>query len=453
MLTRIRSTLLALACAGAALALSGCAETQRPEATGEGSVRAINAIVESPDLVFRNEERSQGNVGFRGTVGFTDWDDLDYTFNFDLLLPDQDDPIRLASQFIDVVLDTEYSLALVGSLDDPSIIMWEDAERSWEGTEEFFEADFVHLSPMTGQVDVYFVLDGEAVVPGEEVGTLAFGERLPFREFPGGDYSLVLTAPNDPANVLFTGTAARLAPALRMTVALFDPDRSTTSPVGVNYILRDGSALTTSDINSPPQARLLNAVFGGVNLDGYFNNDFAAPVFSDVGFVEVSTYTDLTELVTPLTVTEAGNSGNVVIEQDLQFVGNSYRTMAVYELAGETQIRGLLDDARPLATFPVMRITSFASNIEFLDIYEQEVGTDIETVFPSFGAITPGVSTTYFSSREGMREISVTLTLDKETIATPLVVDLVNGQIIDIVIVDTADPAVVELLVLESVLP
>ena len=38
-------------------------------------------------------------------------------------------------------------------------------------------------------------------------------------------------------------------------------------------------------------------------------------------------------------------------------------------------------------------------------------------------------------------------------IAAPLVVDLVNGQIIDIVIVDTADPAVVELLVLESVLP
>jgi hypothetical protein len=34
-----------------------------------------------------------------------------------------------------------------------------------------------------------------------------------------------------------------------------------------------------------------------------------------------------------------------------------------------------------------------------------------------------------------------------------LVVDLVNGQIIDIIIVDTADPNVVELRVLESVLP
>ena len=453
MLKRGQSTFLSVACVWVALALSGCAETQRPESTGKGSVRAINAIVDSPDLVFRNEERSQGNIGFRTTVGFTNWDDLEYTFNFDIFLPDQDDAIRLASQFVDVVVDTEYSLALVGSLDDPSVIMWEDAERSWEGTETVFEADFVHLSPMTGQVDVYFVLDGAAPVPGEEVGTLSFGERLPFREFPEGDYSLVLTAPNDPANVLFTGTAARLAPAVRLTVALFDPDRSITAPVAVNFILSDGAALTPSDINSPPKARLLNAVFGGVNLDGYFNNDLGAAVFSDVGFSELSTYVDLVDLVTPLTVTEAGNPANVVVEQDLQFVGNSFRTMAVYEFAGETQIRAVLDDARPLATFPVMRITSFASNIDFLDIYEQEAGTDITFEFPTFGAITPGVSTAYFSSREGMREITVVRTLEKDPIATPLVVDLVNGQIIDIIIVDTADPNVVELRVLESVLP
>ena len=166
MLKRGQSTFLSVACVWVALALSGCAESQRPESTGKGSVRAINAIVDSPDLVFRNEERSQGNIGFRTTVGFTNWDDLEYTFNFDIFLPDEDDAIRLASQFVDVIVDTEYSLALVGSLDDPSVIMWEDAERSWEGTETVFEADFVHLSPMTGQVDVYFVLDGAAPVPG-----------------------------------------------------------------------------------------------------------------------------------------------------------------------------------------------------------------------------------------------------------------------------------------------
>lgn len=455
-MTGWRLRTLGLACVGvaAAVLLSGCAETQRPGATGKGSVRGINAIVDSPELQFRAEERSQGAINFRGTLGFRDWDDLEYTFNFDLLTPGTNDSQRIASQLIDVEVDRQYTIALTGTFDNPAILTWDEAKREWTGTETVFEADVVHLSPLTGQVDVYFALEGTAPVAGNEIGTLSFGERLPYRELPEGDYEITLTAPGDPSTILYASTATRQVPARRVTVALFDPDRSVTAPVSVNVILPDGVAVLPSDRNSPAQLRLLNTLFGGPDVDGYFDGDFSSAEFPDVGFAEMSVYTDLLETITTLTVTESGAPANVLVEDDLQTINNTLRTVAVYRDAGEVMIKPYLDDGRALATFPIMRITNFSDNVELIDIYEQEAGTVIDaTVFPSFGASAISLTTGYFATRAGMREVTLTARGEKTPIAAPVVLDLVNGQIVDLIIVDTADPATVETRVLDSVVP
>ena len=445
-----------LACVGvavAALLVSGCAETQRPGATGKGSVRGINAIVDSPELVFRAEERSLGGVTFRGTLGYREWDDLQYTFNFDLIHPGGGQTDRIASQFVDVMVDTQYTIVLTGSLDNPAILSWEEAKRSWTGTETVFEADFAHLSPLTGQVDVYFAPEGTAPVTGNGIGTLSFGERLPFREFEEGDYELTLTAPGDPSTVLYRGTATRQVPARRVTVALFDPDRSVTSPVNVNVILPDGAAQTPADQNSPAELRLLNTLPAGPDVDGYFNGDFGTPRFAGVAPGELSTYTDLVDATTTLTVTEAGTPANVVVESDLQTINNTLRTAAVYVEDGETKIAQYLNDGRTLATFPLMRVTNFSDNFDLIDIYVQDAGTAIDTVPPTYGASSIALTTGFFATQSGMREVTVTARLDKTPIGTPVVLDLVAGQVADLVILDTADPTVVELRVVESVLP
>ena len=63
-------------------AASGCAESSRQAATGEGNIRGINSIVTSPDVTFLIEERSLGTVAFKQTSGFIAYDDLSYLFNF-----------------------------------------------------------------------------------------------------------------------------------------------------------------------------------------------------------------------------------------------------------------------------------------------------------------------------------------------------------------------------------
>ena len=344
--------------------ISGCAETSLPKASGKGQVRGINSIVDAPELAFRIEERVIGNVNFRGTAGFDEWDDLEYTFNFDVFLPGDQDPTRIASQFVDVVLDTEHTLVITGTLDNPTILLWEEPEaRTGTATDTVFEMDFVHLSPQTGQVDVYYDIAGTVPVVGNEIGTLSNGERLPYREFSGGDYELILTAPGDPTTVLFQSDAFARVPTDRLTTALFDPDPSITANVGVNIISPTGSAQTLADVNSPGVARMIHAAFGTENFDGYFNGDFNTTIFPNVGFGEITGSVDVTDPLTTITLTPVGNTGATIHEFQIQLVPNTRRTLILWGQPTELFSRALIHDARPLAVFPVIRFTDFSSNI------------------------------------------------------------------------------------------
>ena len=148
-------------------AIAGCAETSKVDATGEGGIRGINAIVTAPELGFKIEEAPIGIASFKQAAGFAQFDDLSYNFNFDIVTPGTSDATRLASQFIDVIADTEYTVVIGGTVAAPTIMMWEAAERIWADGATSYEADFVHLSPALGEVDVYFTPFGSVPVQGK----------------------------------------------------------------------------------------------------------------------------------------------------------------------------------------------------------------------------------------------------------------------------------------------
>ena len=50
-----------------------------------------------------------------------------------------------------------------------------------------------------------------------------------------------------------------------------------------------------------------------------------------------------------------------------------------------------------------------------------------------------------------MRDFVLTVNGEKTPIATPVTLDLANGDVVDMIIIDTADPAAVELLVFETI--
>lgn len=431
--------------------LGGCAETSLPDPTGKGKVRGIATIVDAPDVGFFIEERIIGNVAYKAVGGFEEYDDLTYNFNFDIFLPGEDDAVRLATQFIDVVRDMEYTLILTGSVDNPAIVMWEDAEREWTGTETVFEPAFAHFSPQLGDVDVYFAEPDTAPALGNEIGTLSNGGRLPVQDFPQGDYELILTAADDPSTVLYTSAVIDAVATSRPLFVIFDADPSIAGPVAVSLINENGTSTNIPDPSFPAQLRAYHANFSVGNVDIYFNEDFASPVYADVAFAELGNYVDLTEASTRLTVTAAGNPGAIIFENDIIVALGAKRTVMLVGDDATPFFNALNDEPRPLSTGPVLRISNLAINDDFINIYILEPGTEItETTNATFFGLPSQVDTNYFSQVAGMYEMTITSITDVTPIAPTLMLDLAVGDVIDIAILDTADPTAFELAIFDS---
>jgi len=436
---------------GIALIAGGCTESSRPVATGKGSVRGINALVDAPQIDFLIEERGIGAINYKQATDFAEYDDLGYTFNFDRPPFANIPGSRLASQFIDFQADTEYTLILTGSMANPTIVSWDAPERDWEGTETVFDIDFVHVSPLLGQVDVYFAETGTVPVDGNQIATLQNGDRIPYREFPAGDYEIIVTPPNLPDTILFQSLSVTAVAANRVTLALYDVDPSITAGVAVGLINSSGSSTTLADVNHPSQLRLMHARFNGDNVDAYFASDFDNVIFSDVEFGELSSYVDIPEQVVLMTLTDVGDSMATVLEAEVGVPPNA-RSTALFGGPDETLIFKLLrNGGRPLSTFPLARITSMVTNVNSVDIYVLEPGTPIDDdVNPAVFGIVGAADTDYLPMENGMRELVVTRNAEKTAISAPFLVDVAEGDILDIVILDTADSAAVEMRIFDS---
>ncbi len=107
--------------------LSGCAETSLPEASGKGSISAVNAIPGSPILTFLIEERTLGVAGYKGSVARQSFDDLSYNFNFDFRFVGDTETTRIATQFTDMVAEARRKYEASKGTEQ---VMW---FREWRG--------------------------------------------------------------------------------------------------------------------------------------------------------------------------------------------------------------------------------------------------------------------------------------------------------------------------------
>ncbi len=435
-------------------AIGGCAETSRVEATGKGTIRGVNGIVTAPELSFKIEEAPIGNAKFKQAAGFSPFDDLSYDFNFDVILPGETDPTRLASQFIDVVADTEYTIVIGGTVAVPTITMWEEPERDWADGVTSFEADFVHLSPALGEVDVYFAPLGSVPLQGEAVGTLNYGDRVPYQEFPEGNRELFITLRDDPDNYLYRSQTVASTPATRATYAIFDPDPTITANIAVSIFGDSGSSSSLPDVGSRPEFRLLHAAFGTGNVDAYLNNDFGTIVFANTAFGDITTYNEVEPVSMPLTLTDVGNPGAPVHEEDIAIGGNTKHTVFLTGAPGSLSLVDFRDDARPFETSPQVRLSNMSVNSSGINIYMQPPGTVIEATTPiRFPGLPSLASTGYMTPTAGMYEITITGVTDVAPIGAPITIDIVNGDIVEIAILDTVDPALVESFIFDSTVP
>ncbi len=440
-MTRILRAMMMSAFAFAVLA--GCSESQLAQATGKGSINAINAMPGSPNINFLIEERFLGAVGYKGWLGEQPFDDLSYNFNFQYTLLGDTQSTRIATQFIDMVADTDYTLVITGSVSAPMVMQWERPEREFDDAETVFEVAFTHLSPALGDVDMYVGLTGTAPVLGEERAKLSYLDLVPEIDLESEEYEIILTARDDPAMVLYRSHGILLAARISYTIAIFDADPTITGNISVRVTSSEGLALELPDSNFLPTLRTVHAAFGTVNFDIYRDLDFTAPIFSNLGFGESTGDVPVDEGIVSYTYTEVGDS-SVVINEEIQLITRGLRTSTVVtgQPGGELTRIVLVDNRRPIDTNAKLRIIQAAVDFQIMDLYLVEAGTDITDIDPIIPNIGFNFTSDFAATLAGNYELILTAVDDKIPLAPPFPINLVNGDVVEVIILNTIDPLV-----------
>ncbi|MDH3533338.1 MAG: DUF4397 domain-containing protein, partial [Gammaproteobacteria bacterium] len=329
----MRRTLL-ITGALAALLLQGCTtESAFPEATGKGTVRAINAIKTSPSISFLIEQRSIASADYKSATAPQQYDNLEYRFNFEATFPGTGRE-RIASRFVDVIADKDYTFVVSGSLANPAVTLWEGDVRTFAETDTVFEARFAHTAAALGDIDVYFAAPGVDPALGQQVATLSFRDISPALDYSAGDYVLIYTLAGDPSAVLFTSQTVGPEARSAFIISIFDGDANTLGDVAVRFFNVAGGTLRVADASIPPTLRFFNTSTALGTADIYLGDPgIDPPVVTGHAFGDVTGDIPIVAGANTLTYTTAGDTAVILFEEERTFaVGNHHE----YYVLGET---------------------------------------------------------------------------------------------------------------------
>ncbi len=433
-----------------AILLAACADSERPTPTGKAGFRGMNGITSAPNVTFRIEELGLETLPYKSASGSRQFDDFSYSINFDVTFPGDIDATRIATTQIDTVVDQDYLFVLTGQMAAPEIILWENVERIWDGTESVFQLDFGHVANSLGAVDIYFDVPGTAPTPGNEISSLEFGQISPPMDLENGDYEIVVTPKDDPANVIYSSNTITYAAGNTATITLFETDPSITSPLSVRVINISGTAIELADANSLPTERFLHGAFGTEAFDVSFDGDTANPIATNVGYGEITADFEVPADAIEYTYTATGNPGTILHTAPVTAVGVSRTTIMLNGAPGSLLASTLIDDRRPRATNARLRTMNLSLNFISVDIYLLDPGTEIsdEENVPLLFNNAYTIPSPHVAVLAGSYEMWATVIGDPSMPLTgPIPIDVLTGENIELAILDNTDPAIVDIFI------
>ncbi len=446
----MKRILVLLSCA-AALLLGACGkDSTLPTATGKASIRAINAVKTSRDISFLIEERNIGSATYAAATATAQYDDLDYTFNIEVFYAGETTFRRIASQFIDFVADKDYTLLVSGSLANPTLTLWVGDERTFDEADTVFEARFAHPSASFGALDYYFADPAVAPALGNQAATLSFGEISAPADFEAGDYVLTITTANNPADVVYVSDTTAIAAQGTYIFLPFEGSASNTAPVIVRAINTAGNSISLPDPRFPPTIQFINASMELGASDIYDDELLTSQLVANHDYLDVSAELGIPAGDNTFYYTPTGDTTAVTLETILTaFNGDRYRLVAS-GAAGAFSGTLIAPDRRAVETHVKLLPFQVSNNFDFVDVYAVAADTSIDDANPVQFGLPPRLSASTVPLAAGSYDIYITESLEKVVLAGPYRVDVALGDIVDMIIVDTVDPAVLDVLFLSG---
>lgn len=441
-----------------AFILGACgSDSSLPVATGKASIRAINGVKTAPDVGFLIEERTLGTASYRQITSLSRFDDLSYNFNFDVFFAGEEELVRVASVFKDIVKDTDYIFVLTGTLADASVLIWETPAREFDGTETVFETRFAHTADSLqslGSVDYYFAAPGIPPAAGNAVGTLAFGEVLTSIDFEAGDYVLTITEAGLPNDIIYESETTTFPAATQFIVSSFDGDANTYAPIVARAITSGidsvGGSITMPDVNFPPTVEFVNASLALDTVDIYEDALLTSQIVAGHAYKDMSAELELISGENPVFYTPTTLLSPVLIDDVLSFFGGLRGRVVAYGPVDDLQVRSYVPDRRSVESQAKLHLYNANITYEFINIYVVDSGTTIEDKAATRSALPGGVAIPVIGLPTGSFDIYITEFGATDTLEGPIPVDVELGDVLGGMIFDTNDPAMLEIVFLPN---
>ncbi|MGB5163686.1 MAG: DUF4397 domain-containing protein [Woeseiaceae bacterium] len=427
-----------------AVLLTACGESQLPSPTGKGRISAINAIPQSPSVLFLIEERSLANVNYQETSGTQLFDNFSYKFNFDIVNPGAIERTRVATEEFQVETDKDYILLLTGQLDAPDVTIWEnDIPEFAEGATNLL-IRFAHTAASYNGIDFY--LTEEALLPdlGAVHASLTFGNISEPVSFEPGSYVITLTAAGDAGDILYQSVPITYTELSDVVIAPFDGDENDIGPLSVKGIFASGGAVNYPNPSEQSSSRYIHAAFDAGLTDVYIDADLLDPVLEDHAFGDVTDDLPDDWGTRTISYTEAGNSGNILTQAAVLLTQAVRVENVLVGADGTYTILSSTPDRRSISNAARVQFLNTATNFGFLNIYAVDAGTLIDDVFPNRSGVGLGSNEQLFLTA-GQYDLYVTPFDEKTILDGPVAIDVALGDVLDLLILDKVETSEVEL--------
>ena len=333
---------------------------------------------------------------------------------------------------------------------NPVINVWENDERDWGDTETVFETRFSHASATMGDIDVYFAPTGTAPAIGEQRGTLSFGEILPAVELEEGVYVITVTHAGDPLDVLYVSGEANYAARVSTIVTFFDGDESNTAQYVARGFPALGGTIALPDITALPTIRFIQASLDLVNSDVFDDEMLTSLVLNDHAFRDATDDIELPIATTTYRYTTVDDTSAVLFESGIATLPDNHFNFLLIGEQGARFAITFVPDRRSVTTIAKIRPYHAALNNNNVDLYIVDVGVLIDEESPVLNNMVYSLPSPTLAYDTGSYDMYVTISGEKTILAGPVQIDVVLGDVVEIILVDNTDPAVVDFLILPT---
>ena len=184
--------------------------------------------------------------------------------------------------------------------------------------------------------------------------------------------------------------------------------------------------------------------------DIYTDEALTSRIVADHAYTDITAELPAATGDTTLYYTPAGDTAAVSVESAFTTTGGRRYRLIASGVAGALGVTVLIPDRVPESTRVKLLPFQASNNFDFLDIYAVPAGETVDDNSPVRLALAPTEISAASGLAAGSYDIYVTEFLEKVVLAGPYRVDVVIGDVVELLIVDTDDPGVLDVLFLNG---